>query len=242
MLFQLWQDPVLDRRQWSAFHTDKHTLVWGRHFRFSLCGRITAVQWEFWVSLILHSSLFQPFNLILNLLHLSPPPSSLQTLHEDLLVCTTDGYLHVLHWDGIGTNGRKAICLTTIPFSLDLQSARGQERLDIESDSSNKINETHPCLCLLRRWTILGVGGRVHLLYGVLCDSGRLCCHSEWRTPGLYHAAQQHHYSGCKNTHTFHQNRRHLIGQKLDKWLVLRGATSAVLYWPPPNFITTFMK
>lgn len=27
MVFQLWQDPVLDRRQWRAFHTDKHTLV-----------------------------------------------------------------------------------------------------------------------------------------------------------------------------------------------------------------------
>lgn len=51
--------------------------------------------------------------------------SSLQSLQEDLLVCTTDGYLHVLHWDGLGSNGHKAICLTTIPFSLDLQSARG---------------------------------------------------------------------------------------------------------------------
>lgn len=59
--------------------------------------------------------------------------SSLQTLHEDLLVCTTDGYLHVLHWDGgIGTNGRKAICLTTIPFSLDLQSARGERLAESE--------------------------------------------------------------------------------------------------------------
>lgn len=52
-------------------------------------------------------------------------PTSLQSLQEDLLVCTADGYLHVLHWDGLGSNGRKAICLTTIPFSLDLQSARG---------------------------------------------------------------------------------------------------------------------
>lgn len=51
--------------------------------------------------------------------------SSLQSLQEDLLVCTADGYLHVLHWDGLGSNGHKAIGLTTIPFSLDLQSARG---------------------------------------------------------------------------------------------------------------------
>lgn len=55
-----------------------------------------------------------------------PRCPSLQTLQEDLLVCTADGYLHMLHWDGTGSNGRKAICLTTIPFSLDLQSARGQ--------------------------------------------------------------------------------------------------------------------
>uniref|UniRef100_A0A674PMS1 Protein RIC1 homolog n=1 Tax=Takifugu rubripes TaxID=31033 RepID=A0A674PMS1_TAKRU len=63
---------------------------------------------------------------------LEAPITCLQTLHEDLLVCTTDGYLHVLHWDGIGTNGRKAICLTTIPFSLDLQSARGGPSLELE--------------------------------------------------------------------------------------------------------------
>uniref|UniRef100_A0A8C4GN00 Protein RIC1 homolog n=1 Tax=Dicentrarchus labrax TaxID=13489 RepID=A0A8C4GN00_DICLA len=56
----------------------------------------------------------------------------LQSLQEDLLVCTADGYLHVLHWDGLGSNGRKAICLTTIPFSLDLQSARGGPSLDLE--------------------------------------------------------------------------------------------------------------
>ncbi|MED6262780.1 WD40 repeat protein [Ataeniobius toweri] len=60
------------------------------------------------------------------------PINSLQTLQEDLLVCTADGYLHVLHWDGLGSNGRKAICLTTIPFSLDLQSARGGPSLDLE--------------------------------------------------------------------------------------------------------------
>uniref|UniRef100_A0AAQ6AHS9 Protein RIC1 homolog n=1 Tax=Amphiprion ocellaris TaxID=80972 RepID=A0AAQ6AHS9_AMPOC len=63
---------------------------------------------------------------------LEAPITSLQSLREDLLVCTADGYLHVLHWDGLGSNGRKAICLTTIPFSLDLQSARGGPSLDLE--------------------------------------------------------------------------------------------------------------
>lgn len=63
---------------------------------------------------------------------LEAPITSLQSLQEDLLVCTADGYLHVLHWDGMGSNGRKAICLTTIPFSLDLQSARGGPSLDLE--------------------------------------------------------------------------------------------------------------
>ncbi|XP_054612650.1 guanine nucleotide exchange factor subunit RIC1 isoform X3 [Dunckerocampus dactyliophorus] len=63
---------------------------------------------------------------------LEAPITSLQSLQEELLVCTADGYLHVLHWDGLGGNGRKAICLTTIPFSLDLQSARGGPSLDLE--------------------------------------------------------------------------------------------------------------
>ncbi|KAM9338663.1 guanine nucleotide exchange factor subunit RIC1 [Symphorus nematophorus] len=63
---------------------------------------------------------------------LEAPITSLQSLQEDILVCTADGYLHVLHWDGLGSNGRKAICLTTIPFSLDLQSARGGPSLDLE--------------------------------------------------------------------------------------------------------------
>ncbi|XP_075900914.1 guanine nucleotide exchange factor subunit RIC1 [Nelusetta ayraudi] len=63
---------------------------------------------------------------------LEAPITSLQTLQEDLLVCTADGYLHMLHWDGTGSNGRKAVCLTTIPFSLDLQSARGGPSLDLE--------------------------------------------------------------------------------------------------------------
>ncbi|KAM9306552.1 guanine nucleotide exchange factor subunit RIC1 [Pholidichthys leucotaenia] len=63
---------------------------------------------------------------------LESPITSLQSLQEDLLVCTEDGYLHVLHWDGLGSNGRKAICLTTIPFALDLQSARGGPSLDLE--------------------------------------------------------------------------------------------------------------
>ncbi|XP_029921999.1 LOW QUALITY PROTEIN: guanine nucleotide exchange factor subunit RIC1 [Myripristis murdjan] len=63
---------------------------------------------------------------------LEAPITSLQSLQEDLLVCTADGYLHVLHWDGLGSNGRRAISLTTIPFSLDLQSARGGPSLDLE--------------------------------------------------------------------------------------------------------------
>uniref|UniRef100_A0A7N6BZ10 Protein RIC1 homolog n=1 Tax=Anabas testudineus TaxID=64144 RepID=A0A7N6BZ10_ANATE len=63
---------------------------------------------------------------------LEAPITSLQSLQEDLLVCTADGYLHVLHWDGLGSNGRKTICLTTIPFSLDLQSARSGPSLDLE--------------------------------------------------------------------------------------------------------------
>ncbi|CAL1569341.1 unnamed protein product [Knipowitschia caucasica] len=63
---------------------------------------------------------------------LEAPITSLQTLQQDLLVCTSDGYLHVLHWDGLGNNGRKSICLTTVPFSLDLQSARGGPSLDLE--------------------------------------------------------------------------------------------------------------
>uniref|UniRef100_A0AAR2J5Z7 Protein RIC1 homolog n=1 Tax=Pygocentrus nattereri TaxID=42514 RepID=A0AAR2J5Z7_PYGNA len=55
---------------------------------------------------------------------LEAPITSLQSLQEDLLVCTADGYLHMLHWDGV-RNGRRAVNLCTIPFSLDLQSSRG---------------------------------------------------------------------------------------------------------------------
>ncbi|XP_053706628.1 guanine nucleotide exchange factor subunit RIC1 [Synchiropus splendidus] len=63
---------------------------------------------------------------------LEAPITSLQSLQEHLLVCTADGFLHELHWDGQGSNGRKTICLTAIPFSLDLQSARGGPSLDLE--------------------------------------------------------------------------------------------------------------
>uniref|UniRef100_A0A3Q2YDM8 Protein RIC1 homolog n=1 Tax=Hippocampus comes TaxID=109280 RepID=A0A3Q2YDM8_HIPCM len=63
---------------------------------------------------------------------LEAPITSLQSLQDELLVCTADGYLHVLHWDGLGGNGRKTICLTAVPFSLDLQSARGGPSLDLE--------------------------------------------------------------------------------------------------------------
>ncbi|XP_027565582.1 guanine nucleotide exchange factor subunit RIC1 isoform X2 [Pipra filicauda] len=50
--------------------------------------------------------------------------TSLQSMLEDLLVATADGFLHLVHWDGM-TNGRKAINLCTVPFSVDLQSSRG---------------------------------------------------------------------------------------------------------------------
>ncbi|XP_030423733.1 RAB6A-GEF complex partner protein 1 isoform X2 [Gopherus evgoodei] len=50
--------------------------------------------------------------------------TSLQSMLEDLLVATADGLLHLIHWDGM-TNGRKAINLSTVPFSVDLQSSRG---------------------------------------------------------------------------------------------------------------------
>lgn len=50
---------------------------------------------------------------------------SLQSMLEDLLVATADGFLHLVHWDGM-TNGRKTINLCTVPFSVDLQSSRGR--------------------------------------------------------------------------------------------------------------------
>uniref|UniRef100_A0A672UYM3 Guanine nucleotide exchange factor subunit RIC1 n=1 Tax=Strigops habroptila TaxID=2489341 RepID=A0A672UYM3_STRHB len=50
--------------------------------------------------------------------------TSLQSMLEDLLIATADGFLHLVHWDGM-TNGRKAINLCTVPFSVDLQSSRG---------------------------------------------------------------------------------------------------------------------
>ncbi|XP_059381392.1 guanine nucleotide exchange factor subunit RIC1-like [Carassius carassius] len=59
------------------------------------------------------------------------PSALLQTLQEDLLVATADGYLHTLHWDSV-RNGRRAVNLCTIPFSLDLQSSRGGPCLDLD--------------------------------------------------------------------------------------------------------------
>lgn len=50
------------------------------------------------------------------------------------------------------------------------------------------------------RWSLSWPGGSVYPLYGVLCDAGRLRCGAEWRTPGLHHAAHQHHHRRCKNT------------------------------------------
>ncbi|XP_029108602.1 guanine nucleotide exchange factor subunit RIC1 isoform X2 [Scleropages formosus] len=62
---------------------------------------------------------------------LEAPITSLQSMQEDLVVSTADGYLHILHWDGVA-NGRKAISLCTVPFSLDLQSSRGGPSLDFD--------------------------------------------------------------------------------------------------------------
>ncbi|XP_075452761.1 guanine nucleotide exchange factor subunit RIC1 isoform X2 [Ascaphus truei] len=50
--------------------------------------------------------------------------TSIQSMMEDLLVATADGLLHLIHWEGM-TNGRKAINLCTIPFSVDFQPSRG---------------------------------------------------------------------------------------------------------------------
>ncbi|XP_042542865.1 guanine nucleotide exchange factor subunit RIC1 isoform X4 [Dipodomys spectabilis] len=57
------------------------------------------------------------------ILDLQAPIMSLQSVLEDLLVATSDGFLHLIHWEGM-TNGRKAINLCTVPFSVDLQSSR----------------------------------------------------------------------------------------------------------------------
>ncbi|NXD44559.1 RIC1 protein, partial [Copsychus sechellarum] len=57
--------------------------------------------------------------------------TSLQSMLEDLLVATADGFLHLIHWDGM-TNGRKAINLCTVPFSIDLQSSRAGSLLGFE--------------------------------------------------------------------------------------------------------------
>uniref|UniRef100_A0A8C7EDU1 Guanine nucleotide exchange factor subunit RIC1 n=1 Tax=Nothoprocta perdicaria TaxID=30464 RepID=A0A8C7EDU1_NOTPE len=57
--------------------------------------------------------------------------TSLQSMLEDLLVATADGFLHLIHWDGM-INGRKAINLHTVPFSVDLQSSRAGSFLGFE--------------------------------------------------------------------------------------------------------------
>ncbi|NXW86330.1 RIC1 protein, partial [Alopecoenas beccarii] len=57
--------------------------------------------------------------------------TSLQSMLEDLLIATADGFLHLIHWDGV-TNGRKAINLCTVPFSVDLQSSRAGSFLGFE--------------------------------------------------------------------------------------------------------------
>uniref|UniRef100_A0A5F8H322 Guanine nucleotide exchange factor subunit RIC1 n=1 Tax=Monodelphis domestica TaxID=13616 RepID=A0A5F8H322_MONDO len=64
-------------------------------------------------------------------LDLQAPIISLQSMLEDLLVATSDGLLHLIHWEGM-TNGRKAINLCTVPFSVDLQSSRAGSFLGFE--------------------------------------------------------------------------------------------------------------
>nr|XP_056722672.1 guanine nucleotide exchange factor subunit RIC1-like [Euleptes europaea] len=59
-----------------------------------------------------------------HILDLQASVTSLQSMLEDLLVATVDGLLHLIHWDGV-INGRKAINLCTVPFSVDLHSSRG---------------------------------------------------------------------------------------------------------------------
>ncbi|XP_077201064.1 guanine nucleotide exchange factor subunit RIC1 isoform X2 [Paroedura picta] len=59
-----------------------------------------------------------------HILDLQASITSLQSMLEDLLVATVDGLLHLIHWDGV-INGRKAINLCTVPFSVDLHSSRG---------------------------------------------------------------------------------------------------------------------
>nr|XP_021489937.1 RAB6A-GEF complex partner protein 1 isoform X4 [Meriones unguiculatus] len=65
------------------------------------------------------------------ILDLQAPIMSLQSVLEDLLVATSDGLLHLIHWEGM-TNGRKAINLSTVPFSVDLQSSRDVHIKDME--------------------------------------------------------------------------------------------------------------
>ncbi|XP_064164306.1 guanine nucleotide exchange factor subunit RIC1 isoform X1 [Anguilla rostrata] len=75
---------------------------------------------------------------------LEAPVTSLQSLQEDLVVSTADGFLHILQWNGV-SNGRKAINLCTVPFSLDLQSSRGGPSLDL---SGVHIRDMEYCVTL----------------------------------------------------------------------------------------------
>ncbi|NWH72717.1 RIC1 protein, partial [Piaya cayana] len=68
---------------------------------------------------------------IKKVLDLQASITCLQSMLEDLLVATADGFLHLVHWDGM-TNGRKAINLCTVPFSVDLQSSRAGSFLGFE--------------------------------------------------------------------------------------------------------------
>ncbi|XP_048834851.1 guanine nucleotide exchange factor subunit RIC1-like [Brienomyrus brachyistius] len=57
-------------------------------------------------------------------LNLEAPINSLQCVHEELLACTADGYLHVLRWHGASST-RRAISLCSVHFALELRPTQG---------------------------------------------------------------------------------------------------------------------
>ncbi|XP_023656985.2 guanine nucleotide exchange factor subunit RIC1-like [Paramormyrops kingsleyae] len=57
-------------------------------------------------------------------LNLEAPINSLQCVHEELVACTADGYLHVLRWHGASST-RRAISVCSVPFALELHPDQG---------------------------------------------------------------------------------------------------------------------
>ncbi|XP_064356974.1 guanine nucleotide exchange factor subunit RIC1-like isoform X4 [Dromaius novaehollandiae] len=88
--------------------------------------------------------------------------SSLQCMVEDLLVATADGYLHLIHWDGM-TNGRKVINLCTVPFSVDLQSSRAGSFLGFKDA---RIRDMEYC-ATLNGFAVVFNDGRIGFLTSV---------------------------------------------------------------------------